>query len=66
VTPFGAINDAEGRVTMVLDAALMTHATINCHPLLNTMTTAIGRDDLVRFLEATGHQPRIEPVSQPG
>jgi Ala-tRNA(Pro) deacylase len=63
VTPFGAINDAESRVTMVLDAALMTHATINCHPLLNTMTTAIGRDDLVRFLEATGHVPRIEPVS---
>ncbi|MFN3658620.1 MAG: prolyl-tRNA synthetase associated domain-containing protein [Pseudolabrys sp.] len=63
VTPFGAINDAEGRVTVVLDAAMMAHATLNFHPLVNTMTTSIGREDLVRFLEATGHIPRIEAVS---
>ena len=37
----------------------MAQATLNYHPLVNTMTTAIGRDDLVRFLEATGHAPRI-------
>ena len=43
----------------MLDAALMAHATINAHPLVNTMTTSIARDDLVRFLEATGHPPRI-------
>ena len=65
VTPFGAINDTENRVTLVLDAALMAHATINCHPLLNTMTTSIGRDDLVTFLQATGHVPRIEAVTEP-
>jgi Ala-tRNA(Pro) deacylase len=35
------------------------------HPLVNTMTTSIARDDLVRFLEATGHIPRIERVSGP-
>jgi Ala-tRNA(Pro) deacylase len=63
VTPFGAINDAEGRVTVVLDAALLEHATLNFHPLNNTMTTAIGRDDLLKFLEATGHKPRVERVS---
>ena len=51
VTPFAAINDTAGRVTVVLDAALMEHAVINCHPLANTMTTSIARDDLVRFLE---------------
>jgi hypothetical protein len=27
------------------------------------MTTTIGRDDLVRFLAATGHTARIEPVA---
>jgi len=63
VTPFGAINDAEGRVTVVLDAAMMEHETLNYHPLVNTMTTAIARDDLVKFLESTGHVPRIERVS---
>ncbi len=65
VTPFGAINDSAGRVTVVLDAAMMEHATLNYHPLVNTMTTAIARDDLVRFLESTGHMPRIERVSGP-
>jgi Ala-tRNA(Pro) deacylase len=63
VTPFGAINDTEGRVSVVLDAALMAHETINFHPLVNTMTTSIKRDDLVKFLASTGHEPRIERLS---
>ena len=63
VTPFGAINDKEARVTIVLDTAMMEHATLNYHPLINTMTTSIARDDLVKFLESTGHMPRIERVS---
>jgi Ala-tRNA(Pro) deacylase len=66
VTPFAAMNDSDGRVSVVLDAALMEHATINCHPLDNTMTTTIARADLVRFLEATGHPPRIVPVTSSG
>ena len=50
---------------MVLDAAMMAGATLNFHPLVNTMTTSIGRDDLIRFLAATGHAARIEPVAGP-
>jgi Ala-tRNA(Pro) deacylase len=65
VTPFGAINDRAGRVTVVLDAAMMAHDTLNFHPLVNTMTTSIKRDDLVKFLVSTGHEPRIERVSAP-
>jgi Ala-tRNA(Pro) deacylase len=65
VTPFGVINDREGRVTVILDAPMMEHETLNYHPLDNTMTTAIARDDLVKFLESTGHSPRIERVSGP-
>jgi Ala-tRNA(Pro) deacylase len=64
VTPFGALNDTAGRVTVVLDAAMMEHDTLNYHPLVNTMTTSIGRADLQAFLAATGHKPRIEPVSE--
>ena len=63
VTPFGAINDTEGRVTVVLDAAMMEHELLNYHPLDNTMTTTIGRADLIKFLRSTGHEPRIERVS---
>jgi Ala-tRNA(Pro) deacylase len=65
VTPFAAINDRDGRVAVVLDAALMEHATLNFHPLVNTMTTSIGREDLLKFLRSTGHEPRIERVSSP-
>ena len=63
VTAFGVINDKKARVNVVLDAGLMRHAVINCHPLVNTMTTSVARDDLVKFLEATGHSPRVEDVA---
>jgi Ala-tRNA(Pro) deacylase len=63
VTPFAAINDTTGRVTVVLDSALMAHPVLNFHPLRNTATTTISRDGLLKFLEATGHRPRIEPVA---
>ena len=64
VTPFAAMNDRDRRVSVVLDAALMRHETINCHPLVNTMTTSIARADLLQFLEATGHAAPIVPVSE--
>ena len=71
VTPFAVMNDADLRVTVVLDAAMMTHEILNYHPLDNTMTTSIARDGLGRFLESTGHVPRIvalaaEPVASAG
>jgi Ala-tRNA(Pro) deacylase len=65
VTPFGLINDTQRRLNVILDAAMMAHAVLNYHPLINTMTTTIARDDLVRFLEGTGHKPRILAVSAP-
>lgn len=65
VTPFALINDKAQRVTPVLDATMMEHGLLNYHPLLNTMTTAIARDDLLRFIQSTGHSPLIRPVSDP-
>lgn len=63
VTPFGAINDTEGRVSVILDAALMRHATLNFHPLENVATTNIRREDFLTFLRHTGHEPAILAVS---
>ena len=63
VTAFGVINDTDNRVQVVLDAALLSHETINAHPLRNDATTSIGRDDLIRFLESTGHKPLIVALS---
>jgi Ala-tRNA(Pro) deacylase len=59
VTALAVINDPAGRVSVVVDEALMRYDTINCHPLENTATTSIGRDDLIRFMRETGHEPRI-------
>jgi Ala-tRNA(Pro) deacylase len=63
VTPFAAINDTAGAVSVVLDAAMMGHERLNFHPLINTMTTTIAARDLVTFLKATGHEPRMLAVS---
>jgi Ala-tRNA(Pro) deacylase len=65
VTPFGVLNDTQRRITVVLDAALVAHEAINAHPLTNTMTTTVTRDDLLQFLRATGHEPRIAAVAGP-
>ena len=50
-------------MTVILDAAMMVHYLLNFHPLVNTGTTTISREGLLKFLEATGHRPRIEAVS---
>ena len=63
VTPFGAINDRDGRVTVVIDSGLMRYDILNHHPLVNVRTTSIRREDLFAFLRATGHEPAILPVS---
>ncbi len=65
VTPFAVANDPEGQVTVILDASLMEHERVNFHPLVNSMTTGVHRDDLVRFLRATGHEPRILRLPEP-
>ncbi len=59
VTPFGAINDKQGRVTVVLDSGLMAHGRVNFHPLVNTRTTGVSSEGLLKFLRATGHEPLV-------
>jgi Ala-tRNA(Pro) deacylase len=59
------VNDTEGRVTMVLDANLMEHERVNFHPLINSMTTGVSREDLMTFLRDTGHDPLILRLPEP-
>ncbi len=63
VTIFGLVNDTEGLVTPFLDADLMENEIVNGHPLTNEATTSIGREDLKRFIEATGHDVTILNLS---
>jgi Ala-tRNA(Pro) deacylase len=64
VTPFALINDRARRVTVILDADMMRHQRLNYHPLENTATTNIAAEDLVAFIRACGHEPRILAVGQ--
>ncbi len=55
VTAFALMNDTDHRVRFIVDAALMAFEQVNFHPLTNTATTTISRDDLRVFVDATGH-----------
>jgi Ala-tRNA(Pro) deacylase len=59
VTPFALIKDRCRIVTAVVDAALLKFDEVNFHPLENTATTRIATRDLIRFIEACGHQAHI-------
>jgi len=59
VTPFAVVNDEGGEVTVVLESGLLNTNPLHFHPLDNGRTTAISPEDLLRFLEATGHPPAL-------
>jgi Ala-tRNA(Pro) deacylase len=63
VTPFGLINDKEQRVRVILDHAMMREEVLNFHPLKNDATTSIRSEDLLTFIRACGHGPRVVKVS---
>lgn len=65
VTAFAVINDRAGKVTMVLDANLMTGEDLNFHPLINTATLRIAREDMLAFLRGVDHEPLIVDLPVP-
>jgi Ala-tRNA(Pro) deacylase len=64
VTAFAVINDTACAVTVILDARLQAYGWINCHPLVNTMTTGLAWQDLLRFLASTGHPPTVLAIGE--
>lgn len=59
VTAFALMNDRDHKVRVVIDQTLMAFAIINLHPMENSATTSIARDDLLRFIRAAGYTPAI-------
>jgi Ala-tRNA(Pro) deacylase len=51
-------------VQVVLDEGMLALDPLNFHPLRNDRTTAISPDDLLRFLRAVGHEPRIAKLPE--
>ena len=59
VTPFAVMNAAPGSISVVLDEGMLAVDPLNFHPLRNDKTTAITGADLIRFIEACGHAPKL-------
>lgn len=59
VTLLGLINDPDGAVEVVIDRELWESDMFRCHPLVNTSSLAISREDLQRFIGLTGHTARV-------
>lgn len=62
VSMLALVNDRAGRVTLVLDQTLCEAEAVQCHPLVNTATLVIDRENLFRFLTAIDHEPQVIPV----
>jgi Ala-tRNA(Pro) deacylase len=63
VTAFALINGTSSQLAaVVVDEALLGFAEVNAHPLVNSATTRVATDDLIRFMKACGHTPRILPL----
>lgn len=62
VSMLALVNDRAGCVTLVLDQALSEAEAVQCHPLVNTATLVIDRENLFRFLSAIAHEPKVIPV----
>lgn len=59
VTVFGLVNDAATAVELYVDEDVWNSPRWRCHPLVNTATLVVARDDLERFFKRTGHEPRV-------
>ena len=62
VTVLGVINDPGNEVEVLFDAEVWAADAICCHPLANTATLSIARDDIARLLHITGHRYRVVEV----
>jgi Ala-tRNA(Pro) deacylase len=54
VSVLAVVNDAQGRVKLMLDRKLANAIAINCHPLSNQRTTSLSQEAFEKFLGATG------------
>lgn len=59
VSAFSILNDVTRRVSFFIDEALMDAPALHIHPLVNTMTTTIAREELFSFLERRGYAPQV-------
>lgn len=57
--------DEEHKVQLVIDRDLLADAYISGHPGISTSTVRMKREDLLRYVESTGHAPVYVDLPDP-
>jgi Ala-tRNA(Pro) deacylase len=58
VSIFAIVNDSDRAVEVIIDEALWVSEAFQFHPLVNTSTLVISRENLSRFIDLTGHKAK--------
>jgi Ala-tRNA(Pro) deacylase len=58
--------DTDRRVQLVIDRDLLADEFISGHPGISTSTLQLKREDLLKFVESTGHTPICIDLPDPG
>ena len=58
-TALAIFNDQEGSIKLVLDSQFFNgdHENVYFHPMVNTQTVGLKKEDFKKFLSETGHEP---------
>ena len=62
VSLFAVVNDMDKSVELIIDSDLWKSEAYQFHPLVNTSTLVISRDNIKQFLDKTGHSAQILDV----
>ncbi len=59
VTVLGLVNDTDHQAQLWIDTNIWQNEFFLCHPLVNTATLTLAKNDLERFFRLTGHQVNL-------
>ena len=66
VSLLAIVNDQKNKVEVIIDESLWESDAFQFHPLVNTSTLVISRNNIKRFLDATGHEVKIMEIPEQG
>jgi Ala-tRNA(Pro) deacylase len=59
LTPLALLFDRERQVTSVIDRLLLGEKQVKFHPLVNTQSTGVAPEELLRFIRSCGREPLL-------
>ena len=65
VSLLAVLNDSAHAVEVVVDKELWPADAFQFHPLVNTSTLVVSKENVTRFLDHTGHEPLFIAVPSP-